>query len=122
MVPDAGLRRSDAAVLRALSECGELRTGDIAHKLRVDASVVSRQLATLISDGLVSRHQDSADARASLNALTDLGRQRLAALYATYAERLHTALGDLSEHDLLVAADALRRVAAAIAPAQNGVR
>ena len=119
MLPDTGLRRSDAAVLRVLAEVGELRTGDIAHKLGVDASVVSRQLATLIADGLVIRNKDSADARASLNALTDLGRERLAGLYATYADRLHTALGDLSEGDLLIAADALRRVAAAIAPAPN---
>lgn len=126
LLPDAGLRRSDASLLRVLAEAGgPLRTGDIALRLRVDASVVSRQLAALTADGLVDRHPDPADARVSLTALTDLGRERLAALYAGYAARLNAALGDLPDTDLLTAADTLRRVAAAIVPLtvnSNGVR
>lgn len=120
--PDTGLRRADASVLRVLTEAGELRTGDLAHRLGVDASVVSRQLTALGAEGLVSRHQDEADARASLAAVTDLGRSKLEALYAAYAQRLHATLGDLTDEELLAAADALHKVAAAIAPPGNGDR
>ena len=127
MLPDTGLRRSDASLLRVLAEhCDPLRTGDIAQRLGVDASVVSRQLATLTAEGLVDRRPDPADARVSLTALTALGRDRLAALYAGYADRLNAALGDLPDDDLMTAAATLRRVAAAIVPAKtldpNGVR
>lgn len=127
MLPDAGLRRSDASLLRVLAERGDrLRTGDIAQRLGVDASVVSRQLAALAAEGLVDRQPDPADARVSLTALTDLGRERLAALYAGYATRLDAALGDLPDHDLLTAAATLRRLATAIAPGRpataNGAR
>ena len=114
--PDAPLRRADAAVLRTLATAGELRTGDLAHRLKVDASVVSRQLASLDADGLVERHPDTFDARVSLASVTPRGRERLAALHAAYAERLREALGDWSDQDLLTAAAALHRLAAAIAP------
>ncbi len=114
--PDATLRRADATVLRVLAVAGELRTGDLAHKLTVDASVVSRQLASLVAEGLVERHPDPSDARVSLARLTPKGRDKLTALHAAYADRLHEALGDWSEQDLLAAAAALKRLAAAIAP------
>lgn len=121
--PDAGIRRADASVLRVLATAGELRTGDLAHRLGVDASVVSRQLSSLESDGLVRRHPDPADARVSLASLTDTGRDRLAGLHAAFADRLHTALADWSDDQIATTATALHRLAAVIAapdPTRNG--
>lgn len=113
--PDAGIRRADAGVLRVLASAGELRTGDLAHRLGVDASVVSRQLSSLEADGLVSRHPDRADARVSLASVTDTGRERLAGLHAAFADRLHTALADWSDDRIATTATALHRLAAVIA-------
>jgi DNA-binding MarR family transcriptional regulator len=120
--PDVGLRRADASVLKVLAKDGEQRGGEIAAKLGVDASVVSRQLSALESDGLVSRRPDPADARVSLVQLSTVGRARLDALYAGYARQLRAALADWDDDEMAAAAEALRRVAAAVTEAATSVR
>jgi DNA-binding MarR family transcriptional regulator len=120
--PDGGLRRADASVLKVLAKDGEQRSGEIAAKLSVDASVVSRQLSALEGDGLVSRRPDPADARVSLVALSAAGRARLEALYANYTRQLRAALADWDDDDMAAAAEALHRVAGAIAQASESAR
>src|SRR5689334_2776609 len=71
LMPGNGLRRSDDSVLKVLMRDGEQRGGEIAAKLGVDASVVSRQLTALEADGLVSRRPDPADARVGLVRVSD---------------------------------------------------
>ncbi|MDX6279263.1 MAG: hypothetical protein QOH03_334 [Kribbellaceae bacterium] len=115
--PDSGLRRADASVLKVLAKDGEQRGGEIAAKLSVDASVVSRQLTTLEADGLVSRRPDPADARVSLVRLSEPGRDRLHALYAGYTRQLRSALADWDDDELAAAAETLRRVAIAVTQA-----
>ncbi|MFI5708050.1 MarR family winged helix-turn-helix transcriptional regulator [Kribbella sp. NPDC051620] len=112
--PDSGLRRADASVLKVLAKDGEQRGGEIAAKLSVDASVVSRQLSALEGDGLVSRRPDPADARVSLVQLSEAGRKRLEDLYAGYARQLRSALADWDDDEMAAAAEVLRRVAAAV--------
>jgi DNA-binding MarR family transcriptional regulator len=120
--PDVGLRRADASVLKVLAKDGEQRGGEIAVKLGVDASVVSRQLGVLEADGLVSRRPDPADARVSLVALSADGRARLDKLYADYTKQLRTALADWDDDDMAAAAETLRRVAGAVTQAGQPVR
>jgi DNA-binding MarR family transcriptional regulator len=120
--PDAGLRRADASVLRVLAKDGEQRSGEIAAKLSVDASVVSRQLTMLEGVGLVSRRPDPADARVSLVALSALGERRLQALYTSYTQHLRAALADWDDEQMAAAAEALRRVAGAVTQAAESVR
>jgi DNA-binding MarR family transcriptional regulator len=120
--PDSGLRRADASVLKVLAKGGEQRGGEIAGKLGVDASVVSRQLSALESDGLVSRRPDPADARVSLVQLSDAGRARLEALYAEYAGRLRESLADWGDDEMAAAAAVLRRVASAVGQATAGAK
>ena len=120
--PDAGLRRADASVLKVLSKDGEQRSGEIATKLGVDASVVSRQLTVLESDGLVSRRPDPADARVSLVALSAAGGQRLRNLYANYTQYLRAALADWDDEQMAAAAEAISRIAAAVTQAAESVR
>jgi DNA-binding MarR family transcriptional regulator len=120
--PDAGLRRADASVLKVLAKDGEQRTGEIAAKLSVDASVVSRQLTMLEGVGLVSRRPDPADARVSLVALSALGERRLQALYTSYTQHLRAALADWDDEQMAAAAEALRRVAGAVTQAAESVR
>ena len=120
--PDSGLRRADASVLKVLAKGGEQRGGEIAAKLGVDASVVSRQLSALEGDGLVSRRPDPADARVSLVQLSDAGRDRLEALYAGYAHLLRASLADWNDDEMAAAAAVLRRVASAVAQTTAGAK
>jgi DNA-binding MarR family transcriptional regulator len=120
--PDSGLRRADASVLKVLAKDGEQRGGEIAAKLGVDASVVSRQLTALESDGLVSRRPDPADARVSLVRLSAAGRDRLEALYAGYTRQLRASLADWGDDEMAAAAAVLRRVAAAVTQATAGAK
>jgi DNA-binding MarR family transcriptional regulator len=113
-MPDAGLRRSDASVLKILMKDGEQRGGEIAAKLGVDPSVVSRQLTALEADGLVSRRPDPADARVGLVSMSERGRAQLEGMYASYTQHLRAALADLDDEAMLAAADTMQRVALAI--------
>jgi DNA-binding MarR family transcriptional regulator len=121
-MPDGGLRRSDASVLKILLRDGEQRGGEIAAKLGVDASVVSRQLTALEADGLVSRRPDPADARVGLVSLAPRGKAQLESLYSSYTQHLRAALADLDDNALLAAADTMQRIAHAITEASQVVR
>jgi DNA-binding MarR family transcriptional regulator len=122
LMPDVGLRRSDASVLKVLAKDGEQRGGEIAAKLGVDPSVVSRQLTTLEADGLVSRRPDPADARVGLVSLAPQGRSRLQAMYSSYTQQLRNSLEDLDDEALIAAGQTLQRVARAITEANQAVR
>ncbi|MEU8226870.1 MarR family transcriptional regulator [Kribbella sp. NPDC048915] len=122
LTSDGRLRRSDASVLKVLRKDGEQRGGEIAAKLGVDASVVSRQLTALEADGLVSRRPDPADARVGLVSLSAEGKAQLEALYSSYTRQLRTALADLDDDALFAAAETMQRVAAAITEANQVVR
>ncbi|GAA1717972.1 hypothetical protein GCM10009745_78470 [Kribbella yunnanensis] len=122
LMPENGLRRSDASVLKVLMRDGEQRGGEIAAKLGVDASVVSRQLTTLEADGLVSRRPDPVDARVGLIRVSDDGRARLGALYSAYTKQLRSALADFDDDALSDAANVLQRLARAVTEAADSVR
>jgi DNA-binding MarR family transcriptional regulator len=109
-------------VLKVLAKDGEQRGGEIAAKLAVDASVVSRQLSALEGDGLVSRRPDPADARVSLVQLSAAGRDRLEALYAGYTRQLRSALADWDDEEMAAAAESLRRIAVAVAQAAESAK
>lgn len=119
---EGGLRRSDASVLKVLMKDGEQRGGEIAARLGVDASVVSRQLTALEADGLVSRRPDPADARVGLVSLSLRGKAQLEAMYSSYIQQLRTALSDLDDDALIAAAATMQRVAVAITGATKLVR
>jgi len=122
LMPGNGLRRSDASVLKVLMRDGEQRGGEIAAKLGVDASVVSRQLTALEADGLVSRRPDPADARVGLVRVSDAGQARLQDLYAAYTKQLRAALADFDDDALGEAAQVLQRLARAVTEAADSVR
>ncbi len=61
---------STLAVLRCLHAEGPMRSGAIAESLGFDPSTVSRQVATLVRDGMLERRADPDDGRASLLVLT----------------------------------------------------
>jgi DNA-binding MarR family transcriptional regulator len=80
------------ALLHIVASEGPMRTSALAASAQSDLSTVSRQVAALVSSGLLERRADPADGRASLLALTPSGEAILAqyerASAAFYAEVL----------------------------------
>ncbi len=84
-------------VLRYLMHCDE-RSSEIAQRLFLSPSVVSRAVDALEADGLVARRRDPEDARASLISITDRGRADLDRRQQVIAERFAEILAEDSEH------------------------
>jgi DNA-binding MarR family transcriptional regulator len=73
-----GLEPGSSHLLSKLAEHGALRSTDLTLHACVDASVVSRQIKSLISNGLVQRIPDPIDGRAALLEVTETGLKVLA--------------------------------------------
>jgi DNA-binding MarR family transcriptional regulator len=63
--------------LAAIQIHGPLRVSDVAHRLGVDLSVASRQVAALADEGHVERRPHERDRRAQLVAVTPVGLRAL---------------------------------------------
>jgi len=106
---------ADGAILAVLATDGDQRVTDLAHRLRIDESSVSRRTTALVGDGAVVRVADPADGRAHLLQLTAAGRDRWAATQRRVTDALAVRLQDWDGDELdRVAAD-LRRLAADVA-------
>jgi DNA-binding MarR family transcriptional regulator len=99
-------------ILRQLAHNGPMRASAIADCLQSDPSTVSRQVATMVKDGLLERRSDPEDGRASILALTE----KADAVIAEHERLRHThfedLLSDWSERDLSRFATLLRRFTA----------
>jgi DNA-binding MarR family transcriptional regulator len=80
MLADArhDVKQAASVLLRSLDLNGPLRIGALADSVQSDVSTVSRQVAALVSEGLLERRADQADGRACLLAPTEAGRAILA--------------------------------------------
>lgn len=96
-----GASGTPVAVLKALArEDGPDRPGDLAVATGVAPSVVSRVLARLEEDGLVTRRPDESDARACRIALTAEGHSHLARVQRKTAALLAPSLTQMTPQDL----------------------
>lgn len=71
---------------------GELRMQDLAARIGLNQSSVSRLAARLEADGLTRRDLCPADRRGVYTVITEEGRQALSEAAPTYAEALTTSL------------------------------
>ncbi|MFN8488297.1 MAG: MarR family transcriptional regulator [Caldilineaceae bacterium] len=69
-----------------------LRIGDLARSLRITVGATSKLVDRIEAAGLLRRELDADDRRASRVALTEAGRQALAAASTTYTAELATLL------------------------------
>ncbi|MET0788015.1 MAG: MarR family transcriptional regulator [Cellulomonas sp.] len=119
---DIGCSRGTLAIVRILERRGTLQVGDIAHVLRVDISVASRQVSQLVDDGLVERAVDDGDRRVRTVRLTPAGRSLSAEIGAALDRRAHEVFAEWSPQDVdaaRVALDRLTTTISRLAPADD---
>lgn len=115
--PQDGLPTGRLGVLAHLYRAGASTPGGIAAALRVQPQSLTRTLAALTRDGLVSRTRDAADGRSQVVALTQEGFAAMAR-DVTYRDdwlrrRMAAELNDTERELLRLAAPLLERLAAA---------
>lgn len=97
--PVPGLRLGGLLILSAIEQIGGVRCSDLAEKLDLDVSVVSRQLSVFESQGLTSRHPDPRDGRAWLARITPAGAAVLTEVRDKRSKVFTEALADWDEAD-----------------------
>ena len=101
---------------------GGVRATDLAGYLGIGKPTVSRQLAALERLGLVERTRDTADARAQVVVLTQLGRERVERVRAARQEHVQTMLGSWDDADVDQLAALLSRFNGVAEAAQRSQR
>ncbi|MFF1387563.1 MarR family winged helix-turn-helix transcriptional regulator [Rhodococcus erythropolis] len=104
------------ALLSQLSAADSTRSTDLAEKLRVTVSTLSRQITHAESCGYIQRRPDPDDGRASLLSLTPLGVQTLVFHRRAQAQRLIDHLDGWTEEDAVDVACALDRLRRSTCP------
>jgi DNA-binding MarR family transcriptional regulator len=97
---DAHSARSAHVILLMISMEGPMRVADLAVRMCVDASTMSRQTAWLVNDGLLRRTSDPADGRASVLALTERGESVAAAVAERRRELFTRIIQDWTPRDV----------------------
>jgi DNA-binding MarR family transcriptional regulator len=110
-----GIEPSGYPMLRWIEAWAPVRTTDLAERLGIDASAVSRRVSDLQEVGLVTRVGDPADHRANLLELTPAGRRMLTKLRKALSGILDQALAEWPTEDVLALADILARFTSALA-------
>ena len=115
-----GMTVAQAATLEALAGGEGIRLGVLRRRLGITPSTLTRNLQRLRARGLVSVAADANDRRASVVALTELGRRAATDLTRQeegFAASVVAALGPSGAGEWLAA---LERLLAAIRPASQG--
>ncbi|WP_086558878.1 MarR family winged helix-turn-helix transcriptional regulator [Streptomyces africanus] len=94
------LDRAAVALLRQVADSEPLRPGELAARLGVEASHVTRTVQQLQKSGYVTRVPDPDDRRAQRIELTDTGRQAIAKVREVGVRGMQMALSDWSPDEL----------------------
>ena len=93
------LDRASYVLARTLVTAAPVSINGLAELVGLDATTVTRQVATMETAGLVRRKRHATDRRISLVELTALGRRRMDAVRTAREERIGDLVADWSEHD-----------------------
>jgi DNA-binding MarR family transcriptional regulator len=107
-----GLALADFDVLAQLARAGgELRMTDLADRVLVSRSGMTRRVARLVEEGLVRRVDAAADGRGVVVALTDAGVARLTEAAPVHLRGVSELfVGQLDDQELAVLKNALDKV------------
>ncbi|MFD5713642.1 MarR family winged helix-turn-helix transcriptional regulator [Streptomyces pharetrae] len=105
------LDRAAVALLRQIADAEPLRPGELAQRLGVEASHVTRTVPQLEKAGYVSRVPDPDDRRAQRIRLTEEGRRAIDRIREAGARGMQSALAHWSPEDLRQLATLFHRMA-----------
>jgi DNA-binding MarR family transcriptional regulator len=94
------LDRAAVALLRQVADSEPLRPGELANRLGVEASHVTRTVQQLQKSGYVSRVPDPVDRRAQRIELTEKGQQAIDRVRDAGSRGMQLALADWSPEEL----------------------
>lgn len=94
------LDRAAVALLRQVADSEPLRPGELAQRLGVEASHVTRTVQQLQKSGYVTRVPDPDDRRAQRIELTEAGRKAVGSVRDAGARGMQMALSDWSTDEL----------------------
>jgi len=106
------LDRAAVALLRQVAESEPLRPSELAVRLGVEASHVTRQAQQLQKGGYVTRVPDPDDHRAQRVQLTAAGREAVDRIREASYQGMHMALADWSPQELHQLATLFQRMVA----------
>jgi len=106
--------RSGMLIVFALHRFGPMRLSDLAASIGLDRSTISRQVAAVVRDGLVTKTGDASDARASQLALTARGDATRQKLNQAWRGMLRAFVEDWSPADQMRLGELLARLARAV--------
>ncbi|MCF4119614.1 MarR family winged helix-turn-helix transcriptional regulator [Antribacter sp. KLBMP9083] len=109
--------RAGVGIARVLHKGGPMPLSEVAARLRVDLSVVSRQVSALVDAGHVVRRVDETDRRVRTLALTDSGHALAEDAGRHLIALVHHIFEAWSPDDFADATRALRRIADTISAA-----
>ncbi|GAP52518.1 MarR family winged helix-turn-helix transcriptional regulator [Streptomyces azureus] len=104
------LDRAAVALLRQVADSEPLRPGELAARLGVEASHVTRTVQQLQKSGYVTRVPDPDDRRAQRIELTDAGRQAITRIREAGVRGMQMALSDWSPEELRQLATVFHRM------------
>jgi DNA-binding MarR family transcriptional regulator len=93
------LDRASYLIARTLETTGPVSINGLASTLGLDATTVTRQVATMEAAQLILRRTNPDDGRVSLIRLSQRGRRTMRAVQRARKERLATLLGDWTPDD-----------------------
>ncbi len=96
--------------LAVLQVHGPQRISEVAHRLGVDLSVASRQIASLAAEGYVEREEDARDRRAHMVAVTKTGRRVLRESHRRMVAAFTRVLDGWSDEDVNALTGGLERL------------
>ena len=105
------LSRPSISIISALHTSGPVRLSSLARMTHLEAPLVSRETATLVADGFVSRAPDPTDGRATIVKLTAKGRKAFQKYRDAVDEIVAEAFAGWKAGDLKAFADYLERMA-----------
>jgi DNA-binding MarR family transcriptional regulator len=115
----ASLDRAGYWLLVRISGQAPIRLSELADSVDLDLSTVSRQMANLVTSGLVVKVPDPEDGRASLLSLSDRGWTVLEAVSEARRQVLAETVADWTEAERNALADGLIRLEAGLHQAKG---
>ncbi|HEX7353579.1 MAG TPA: MarR family transcriptional regulator [Mycobacteriales bacterium] len=116
---DSGLDKAGYVTLVVLDRCGTVRQTDLACRLALDLSTVSRQIKHLEELGFVTRSEDPDDRRASVVRVSAAGRREISRQRRTRWAPIADRLADVAPADRERFVTFLEHLADAAAPSTS---